>query len=148
MSLDPPFCSLSQLPGNPEVNNLQGHTLLPCFSLSTDLEAMEPQPWMETSEALIQKKPFLFMLIFLGYFVTVTENNTPSRPDSHAVGQLQLNLHPTGPPDSGNVCPAHCSCIHRCPGLMFIYFPILRKNQRGHPVMSPSFLFRAFSFPN
>lgn len=47
LSLDHlPLFSLSPFPGSLEESNLQGHTFLPCFSLPTDLEATEPQPWV------------------------------------------------------------------------------------------------------
>lgn len=81
-----------------------------------------------------------FTLIFLGYFVTVAETNTPSK-----TGYLPVSLWPCswaattvpvphGPPNSDKAGTAHCPGIHQCPGFRLRDFSILRKNQRTRPV--------------
>lgn len=139
-----PFCSVSPLPGNPEGTNFQSHTLPPHFILSTDLEAMDSQPWTETSEVMSQNKPFLFfLLIFLGCFVTVTETNIPSRTGYH------LPLTAVWLASHGWTCSlTQAVSASQVPGSCVYLFSRLLSKQRGHPVMSPHLLFWAVSFPN
>lgn len=109
--------SLSPFPGNLEVSSLRA-THFPTLQSFHRPRSNGAPAMGRAFEAGANKNLSSFMLIFLGYFVTETEINTPAKTATcnHCSRPARAAPAPHRPPDSCKTATAHCPCTHRCSG--------------------------------